>query len=385
MTTSQTSFGVKLVSSWSRLYTVGLPDGVRSGRRDEIASDLYEQSVDNARCPSLEVLLPLIRGIPDDLAWRTSKLAVGWWLAEFAVLVAGMMFCGIVGVLSTLYITGLLAGMPAIVLGTALGASLGLWMAIALRDHRPLDLSAPKSIHVLNAHPEGDFPMTRSFRTYAGISAIVAGVIQIFVFAAYATGADINPWAAPATMLTEVDANNVAWGVMTLGWATIPFLLVPVFVVLATDSGSAAPQWGFCATVLVAIHAALNAVAFGFAMLLIPLASDFASAAPSEQVSLLQQTELVQHVWQLFRGMAGAPLVIAMFVAAFICFRARVFPRWLGVVAVVLGLQFVPPLGGEFILEPPAMAAWALGTGFILLRRSGPSLRSSTVAATESA
>lgn len=369
---------------WTRAYTIGLPADLRQARRNEIASDVYEQVEHEAAVrPRLslasEVVWAVVRGVPHDLMWRTALLSPGWWLLETAGLMAGMSFGCVLGVLSTLYITGLLGGLPAIVLGVALGAALGLWSAVALRRYRPLDLTLPEPLPAASVSPEGDPPMPRTFRTWAGLSAILAALIQFAVIAGYAAGGDINPYSDPAPFLTDVDSNNVAWSFVTLGTIAIPLFLVPLFVVLATDTGTAARQWGVLGVLLVAIHCTINAIAYSAAWLLIPLANDYASATTAEQVSLLQQADLLQSAWLAMRMIAGVPLMMGMFVAAVMCFRTRLFPRWMGIVAIILGLQFAPPIGGEFILVPPAMALWGLGTGFILLRRSGPGSESATV------
>ena len=369
---------------WTRAYTFGLPLELREARRDEIASDLYEQFDQEAAVRprlslAVDVAWAVVRGVPHDLMWRSGLLTVGWWLVEAVGLMVGMSFCCVLGTLNTLYITGLLGGLPSIVLGVCLGATLGLWCAITLRRHRPLDLSLPEPLPAATVFPEGDLPMPRTFRTWAGVSAIFAAFIQFAVVAGYASGGDINPYSEPAAFLGDVDSNGIAWSFVTLGTIAIPLFLVPMFVVLATDAGTAARQWGVLSVVLVAIHCTINAVAYSAAWLLIPLANDYVSATAAEQVSLLQQADLLQSAWMAMRVIGGVPFMMAMFVAAVMCFRTRLFPRWMGVVAIILGLQFAPPVGGEFILVPPAMALWALGTGFILLRRSAPTSESTSV------
>lgn len=76
-----------LVSRWVRYYTLGLPEGVRDDRRDEIASDLWEQAHDEASISAVnpEILARGLLGVPADLAWRLerSRLArlPGWLIA----------------------------------------------------------------------------------------------------------------------------------------------------------------------------------------------------------------------------------------------------------------------------------------------------------------
>lgn len=63
--------------AWVRIYTLGLPDAVRSRRIEEIHSDTWEQWSDqrDANMGAAEIgaqtLSRLIRGAPADLLWRT--------------------------------------------------------------------------------------------------------------------------------------------------------------------------------------------------------------------------------------------------------------------------------------------------------------------------
>ncbi len=69
----------RLVRGWVRLYTAGLPAGVRDGRREEIDGDLWEQVRDGAqigRTPRYfrsDVLVRWLLGVPADLSWRVTK------------------------------------------------------------------------------------------------------------------------------------------------------------------------------------------------------------------------------------------------------------------------------------------------------------------------
>lgn len=62
----------RLALWWVDRYTCGLPDAERTARRDEIASDLWEQRTDTGarRSKDLAVLSRCVRGIPADLSWR---------------------------------------------------------------------------------------------------------------------------------------------------------------------------------------------------------------------------------------------------------------------------------------------------------------------------
>jgi hypothetical protein len=69
---------VGFVRAWVRLYTVGLPTGLREARRDEIDADLWEQSREASMdiAPSLtsHVLARWLLGLPDDLSWRAAHI-----------------------------------------------------------------------------------------------------------------------------------------------------------------------------------------------------------------------------------------------------------------------------------------------------------------------
>lgn len=92
-----------ITQRWLRLYTAGLPEQIRTTRRDEIASDVYEQLAE-AHCSAArrqirrEVVGRTARGAVDDLLWRRevargmertsmrAALTQAWW-APLAALV----------------------------------------------------------------------------------------------------------------------------------------------------------------------------------------------------------------------------------------------------------------------------------------------------------
>jgi len=69
-----TAFAAAAVRLWTRLYTSGLPVAVRTARRAEIESDLWEfvhdPDCDDGWHRSVHILLRLMRGVADDLRWR---------------------------------------------------------------------------------------------------------------------------------------------------------------------------------------------------------------------------------------------------------------------------------------------------------------------------
>jgi TonB family protein len=64
---------------WTRLYTRRLPPAIRDARREEIESDLWESSHDGDMTHAelaIQMVMRLMLGIPDDLAWRAGQLRV---------------------------------------------------------------------------------------------------------------------------------------------------------------------------------------------------------------------------------------------------------------------------------------------------------------------
>jgi len=68
------------VLSWCAWYTRALPDQVSAARRDEIASDLFEQEAwadaahHSAGRTARSILRRWIAGVPADLAWRSAQV-----------------------------------------------------------------------------------------------------------------------------------------------------------------------------------------------------------------------------------------------------------------------------------------------------------------------
>ncbi len=62
-----------MIRGWVRVYTSGLPAGLRAERRAELDSDLYDHAQDAARSGepfAASAVLRCLFGIPADLAWR---------------------------------------------------------------------------------------------------------------------------------------------------------------------------------------------------------------------------------------------------------------------------------------------------------------------------
>jgi hypothetical protein len=88
-------FALTIVRVWTTFYTSGMPDGLRETRRAEIDSDLWESQHDRRPESDLgvgvQILLRLLRGVPDDLLWRvelmdlrTRRRRIGMWITATA-------------------------------------------------------------------------------------------------------------------------------------------------------------------------------------------------------------------------------------------------------------------------------------------------------------
>lgn len=66
----------RTVLAWARWYTRELPDGVGDDRLAELESDLFEhrRAADGAPGVGRAILWRAIRGVPADVAWRSSRL-----------------------------------------------------------------------------------------------------------------------------------------------------------------------------------------------------------------------------------------------------------------------------------------------------------------------
>jgi hypothetical protein len=100
---------------WTRVYTAGLPARSARERRDEIASDLWEQTTDGARSGSAagataaEIFGRVVLGIPADLSWHLDELR-GESMAFPTPRLTAVLWIG-VGLLSIVMAAGLLTAL----------------------------------------------------------------------------------------------------------------------------------------------------------------------------------------------------------------------------------------------------------------------------------
>src|SRR5688572_21283010 len=86
-------FAIACVRTWTWFYTQGLSCDERSARRHEIQSDLWEFKCDMAGNDgfgsALHILLRMLIGIPDDIAWRVEQEAVAGTLKQRSMALSG--------------------------------------------------------------------------------------------------------------------------------------------------------------------------------------------------------------------------------------------------------------------------------------------------------
>ncbi len=72
-------FGPGFARKWVKAYTAGLPAAIKTERRAEIESDIWEQLNDSSRraIAGLEIFLRSLLGVPADLTWRLEQVTVG--------------------------------------------------------------------------------------------------------------------------------------------------------------------------------------------------------------------------------------------------------------------------------------------------------------------
>jgi uncharacterized protein (TIGR03435 family) len=76
MTSGAIRFAARLVRLWARVYTLGMPAGVRDARLSDIECDLWEGQHDPGRpANAFEMLARLLLGVPHDLIWRFEQPA----------------------------------------------------------------------------------------------------------------------------------------------------------------------------------------------------------------------------------------------------------------------------------------------------------------------
>jgi TonB family protein len=91
MTSPLVRAAVALVRVWGGLYTRGLPPHLRKRRRDEIASDVWQQVSEGEEYPvylACQLFWRLVVGLADDIAWRFEKRQAGWFWRHTIVGVA---------------------------------------------------------------------------------------------------------------------------------------------------------------------------------------------------------------------------------------------------------------------------------------------------------
>lgn len=234
-----------ITQRWVRLYTAGLPEQIRARRREEIASDAYEQLAE-AHCDAerrqarREVVGRTVRGAVDDLVWRRevaramgrtstrSALTQAWW-APLAALVllfdVGLAVAVLADEASTM--PGRVVG-PALVLICATALGVGLTVRVAGASARG-PRHAPYAAVVIAA---------------AFVTAATIGGFVILVLAAVVIVAALAVLTRGTVRSTGVADALVLIGTLpalAMFWLVIPALLALAVVVgvLTSRSGTA--------------------------------------------------------------------------------------------------------------------------------------------------
>jgi len=155
---------------WTARYTRGLSDEVRERRRDEIASDVFEElrsTSQSADARHMSIVWRTVRGIPADVAWRRqemramhanspeprfARLRNAWavatqrWFAPVAILVIVFDLLFAIAVLKEGEGSGRFVG-PVFLVLCAAAIATGLWMrwrAVGVITSRPAPVDAPR-------------------------------------------------------------------------------------------------------------------------------------------------------------------------------------------------------------------------------------------------
>lgn len=234
-----------LTQRWVRLYTAGLPEQIRMTRREEIASDVYEQLAE-AHCDAdrrqvrRDVVGRTVRGAVDDLLWRRevaramparertsmrAALTQAWW-APLAVLVLlfDIGFAAAVLADDGSTMPGRVGG-PALVLLCASALAVGLWVRVAGAA----------------AHGPRHAPYAAAVIVAAFVTAATVGGLIILVLAAVAIVAALAVLARGSVRSAGVADALVLVGTLpalAMFWLVLPALLALAVIVGVLTSRS---------------------------------------------------------------------------------------------------------------------------------------------------
>ncbi|MBK5305967.1 MAG: hypothetical protein JJD92_04685 [Frankiaceae bacterium] len=241
-----------LTDRWVRLYTSGLPHGLRRARLDEIASDVFEQYADSGTgrtWPARHAVVGrTVRGAVDDLIWRrevargmnSNRIVVrvltqAWW-APVAVLVA--LFDAAMGVE---VLSDSASTMPGRVVGPVLvfTAALAVAVGLSLRSSARLTSDTGRGVSRLG-YPTLVVAVTAVAVTVVGTRvALILGAVVIFAAVAVAVtslGAGRGDGGANALIVAGMLPALVMF------WMVVPPLLaLTVIAGLLTSRARPAP------------------------------------------------------------------------------------------------------------------------------------------------
>lgn len=374
--------------AWARCYTAGLPPPLRERRLAEIRSDTYEHTRD----PSLaghpfrqawDILQSFLRGFPDDLRWRASNMPSRLWLLEVASLAIALGVLGASFALAqTTNSTSFEVRVAVGIAGAVVGASIGICCAVSLRASasKPFLFTRLPENPAGSASRGGEPVSLQSFARASGWLLIAAGLFQALSFAV--TAGRYDYFDGTDALLNSIDEAPALYAVAIAAAALTAPLLIPLFVYLSQSANDAQRGRAITAVVLVSIHVALWFVALALFAVLLPISGDFTGATGQNAESLLTQAQGFTRLYFLVIQPAGVAMAIALILASWQMRSARIAPRWLTGVGVLLAISYLPPVAGGFIVTYPLFLVWTMGIGLILLRRtSGPMLAAAPLAA----
>jgi hypothetical protein len=174
---------LRAVEGWVAMYTRGLPTQVRDARRAELRSDLFEHLRQAAGQGhgrlrrSLQVLGRVVRGMPDDLAWRAAQRIPAprrqllAWLFDWVVSPAAA-----IGVLLTAW----LGGSPL----RPVTALLVVFVVLAVLRMKLVGPVGNESALMLGVAPAGGADPARLGRLWGGLLASVLLLAGVRAYAA---------------------------------------------------------------------------------------------------------------------------------------------------------------------------------------------------------
>jgi hypothetical protein len=173
----------------------------------------------------------------------------------------------------------------------------------------------------------------------AGAGLAIVGIVVIIVASRFHGGTD------PADLQTVLPeyAANPHWKAAHLG-QFIGFLCIAASLIillrhLQKTSDSVLALLGMTVVVIAAATFAVNHAVDGVAIRYV--AENWVSAPPEDKVAVMGLAQAVRHIEQGLSALVAINLGIALALSGVAILSTRVFPRWLGVAAVPVGIIYL--------------------------------------------